>query len=153
MWLKNPLVYIQFHPLSYMVKLHIEMSMASLILQLARGGSNAGRNTISVYCPGCQAHPRPDCPPPRSVRPTSTPSPTHSSTSSKSSQFYEEDRLVSPSRENRKIPSPRPRLLTKHSSREGRGNQDGSHQQDDELPLTGYYALDASSTRKIQRRR
>lgn len=33
----NPLTYIQFHPVAYMVKLNIEMSMATLIIQLARG--------------------------------------------------------------------------------------------------------------------
>jgi hypothetical protein len=32
----NPVVYIQFHPVTYMVKLNIEMSMASLIIRLAR---------------------------------------------------------------------------------------------------------------------
>ncbi len=37
MFLKNPVVYIQFHPVVYMVKLNIEMSMASLIVQLAQG--------------------------------------------------------------------------------------------------------------------
>ncbi|KAI0602687.1 hypothetical protein F4775DRAFT_150225 [Biscogniauxia sp. FL1348] len=36
MWLPNEVVYIQFHPVAYMVKLNIEMSMASLILRLAR---------------------------------------------------------------------------------------------------------------------
>ncbi|KAI1493372.1 hypothetical protein F5X96DRAFT_622219 [Biscogniauxia mediterranea] len=36
MWLPNEVVYIQFHPVAYMVKLNIEMSMASLILKLAR---------------------------------------------------------------------------------------------------------------------
>ncbi|KAK8126566.1 uncharacterized protein PG998_002325 [Apiospora kogelbergensis] len=35
--LPNELVYIQFHPCAYFVKLHIEMSMASLITRLARG--------------------------------------------------------------------------------------------------------------------
>jgi hypothetical protein len=37
MFLKNPVVYIQFHPVVYMVKLNIEMSMASLIVRLAQG--------------------------------------------------------------------------------------------------------------------
>lgn len=37
MFLKNPVVYIQFHPVTYMVKLNIEMSMASLVVRLARG--------------------------------------------------------------------------------------------------------------------
>ncbi|KAF2798628.1 hypothetical protein K505DRAFT_321757 [Melanomma pulvis-pyrius CBS 109.77] len=39
MFLKNPVVYIQFHPVTYMVKLNIEMSMASLVVRLARGKS------------------------------------------------------------------------------------------------------------------
>jgi hypothetical protein len=37
MSLKNQLVYIQFQPLAYTVKLNIEMSMAALITKLARG--------------------------------------------------------------------------------------------------------------------
>ena len=37
MSLPNQVVYIQFHPVTYMVKLNIEMSMASLISRLARG--------------------------------------------------------------------------------------------------------------------
>jgi hypothetical protein len=36
----NPVVYIQFHPVAYMVKLNIEMSMASLITRLARRGNS-----------------------------------------------------------------------------------------------------------------
>jgi hypothetical protein len=36
MSLKNQVVYIQFHPVAYMVKLNIEMSMASLIKKLAK---------------------------------------------------------------------------------------------------------------------
>ncbi|KZM25774.1 uncharacterized protein EKO05_0002561 [Ascochyta rabiei] len=40
MFLKNPIVYIQFHPVVYMVKLNIEMSMASLIVRLAQGQSD-----------------------------------------------------------------------------------------------------------------
>lgn len=35
MWLPNKRVFIQFHPVTYMVKLNIEMSMASLITRLA----------------------------------------------------------------------------------------------------------------------
>lgn len=35
MFLRNQLVYIQFHPVTYMVKLNIEMSMAALITKLA----------------------------------------------------------------------------------------------------------------------
>ncbi|KAK7192619.1 hypothetical protein DPSP01_006560 [Paraphaeosphaeria sporulosa] len=39
MFLKNQIVYIQFHPVTYMVKLNIEMTMASLVVRLARGQS------------------------------------------------------------------------------------------------------------------
>lgn len=37
MFLRNPVVYVQFHPVVYLVKLNIEMSMASLITHVARG--------------------------------------------------------------------------------------------------------------------
>lgn len=37
MFLKNGVVYIQFHPVVYIVKLNIEMSMASLVVRLAQG--------------------------------------------------------------------------------------------------------------------
>jgi hypothetical protein len=37
MFLPNGLVYIQFHPVTYIVKLNIEMSMASLVVRLAKG--------------------------------------------------------------------------------------------------------------------
>ena len=40
MFLENGLVFVQFHPVTYMVKLNIEMSMASLITRLARGSSH-----------------------------------------------------------------------------------------------------------------
>lgn len=43
MSLKNQVVYVQFHPVAYMVKLNIEMTMASLITKLAKG-SVADRN-------------------------------------------------------------------------------------------------------------
>ena len=36
MFLPNPMVYIQFHPVTYVVKLNIELRMASLIRKLAR---------------------------------------------------------------------------------------------------------------------
>ena len=42
MWLPNQLVYIQFHPVVYMVKLNIEMAMANLITVLARGEGTEG---------------------------------------------------------------------------------------------------------------
>ncbi|THX29960.1 hypothetical protein D6D10_08760 [Aureobasidium pullulans] len=38
--LKNPLVYLMFHPLAYVVKLKIEMSMAELIAHVARNQDN-----------------------------------------------------------------------------------------------------------------
>lgn len=41
MSLRNQVVYIQFHPVAYMVKLNIEMSMAGLITKLARGSVEA----------------------------------------------------------------------------------------------------------------
>jgi hypothetical protein len=48
--LPNELVYIQFHPVAYMVKLKIEMSMASLITRLARGqGADAEQPGSSPY--------------------------------------------------------------------------------------------------------
>lgn len=37
MFLRNQVVYIQFHPVVYIVKLNIEMSMASLVVRLAQG--------------------------------------------------------------------------------------------------------------------
>jgi hypothetical protein len=40
MWLPNQSVFIQFHPVTYMVKLNIEMSMAKLITRLASRGSS-----------------------------------------------------------------------------------------------------------------
>ena len=42
MFLKNQLVYILFHPVVYMVKLNIEMSMASLVIRLAQGKGRDG---------------------------------------------------------------------------------------------------------------
>ncbi|PVH95910.1 hypothetical protein DM02DRAFT_475956, partial [Periconia macrospinosa] len=40
MFIRNTLVYGQFHPVVYLIKLNIEMSMASLIAHVARGGIN-----------------------------------------------------------------------------------------------------------------
>jgi hypothetical protein len=40
MSLPNQVVYVQFHPVTYIVKLNIEMSMASLIARLAKGQAN-----------------------------------------------------------------------------------------------------------------
>ncbi|KAK7178250.1 hypothetical protein PSPO01_15706 [Paraphaeosphaeria sporulosa] len=39
MFLRNQIVYIQFHPVTYMVKLNIEMTMASMVVRLAKGQS------------------------------------------------------------------------------------------------------------------
>jgi hypothetical protein len=51
MHLSNPMVYTQFHPVAYMVKLNIEMTMASLIKKIAqatvseREGRSMGQHT------------------------------------------------------------------------------------------------------------
>ncbi|KAH8690524.1 hypothetical protein BGW36DRAFT_56907 [Talaromyces proteolyticus] len=45
MSLRNQLVYIQFHPVTYMVKLNIEMTMAAMITKLARE-SGTGDATV-----------------------------------------------------------------------------------------------------------
>jgi hypothetical protein len=41
MQLQNPLLYMQFHPVAYMIKLNIEMSMAHLIGKIARSADGA----------------------------------------------------------------------------------------------------------------
>ncbi|KAK7414849.1 hypothetical protein QQX98_006364 [Neonectria punicea] len=48
MSLKNTFVYMQIHPLAYIVKLNIEMSMASLIGKIARssGGNSGGSDYV-----------------------------------------------------------------------------------------------------------
>ncbi|KAK3934369.1 hypothetical protein QBC46DRAFT_427607 [Diplogelasinospora grovesii] len=48
MSLPNQVVYIQFHPVAYMVKLNIEMSMASLISRLAQSPTDAEINPNSL---------------------------------------------------------------------------------------------------------
>jgi hypothetical protein len=48
MSLKNQVVYIQFHPVAYMVKLNIELSMASLITKIARGTVDDRNNEFIV---------------------------------------------------------------------------------------------------------
>ncbi|PSN70637.1 hypothetical protein BS50DRAFT_584239 [Corynespora cassiicola Philippines] len=63
MFLKNQVVYIQFHPVVYMVKLNIEMSMASLVVRLARGKPE---NDVDYY-PHSSSHERSNAPPQRSV--------------------------------------------------------------------------------------
>ena len=53
MSLPNQVVYVQFHPVAYMVKLNIEMSMASLITRLAKNhDSNPNVNSLTYS----QAH-------------------------------------------------------------------------------------------------
>jgi hypothetical protein len=53
MHLSNPMVYTQFHPVAYMVKLNIEMTMASLIKKITqatvseRDGQSMGRYTYA----------------------------------------------------------------------------------------------------------
>ncbi|KAK8068968.1 hypothetical protein PG994_005584 [Apiospora phragmitis] len=49
MFLPNPVVYIQFHPVTYLTKLNIEMSVANLIARLARGGSHSDQFHSSSY--------------------------------------------------------------------------------------------------------
>lgn len=68
MFLHNPVVYIQFHPVAYMVKLNIELSMASLITKIAKSTVEArnnelhtrarsGSNASEQFCPGCSLIP------------------------------------------------------------------------------------------------
>ncbi|RBR06495.1 uncharacterized protein FIESC28_11041 [Fusarium coffeatum] len=49
MSLPNGFVYIQFHPLVYLLKLHIEMNMADLIGKVVRAGNNDPRNGGNDY--------------------------------------------------------------------------------------------------------
>ena len=64
MHLQNPMVYTQFHPVAYMVKLNIEMTMASLIKKIAqasvseREGRSMGRYTHD-YAGNDITHPLP----------------------------------------------------------------------------------------------
>ncbi|KAK2774749.1 hypothetical protein CKAH01_13083 [Colletotrichum kahawae] len=52
MSLPNQVVFIQFHPVAYMVKLNIEMSMASLITRLAKGQDSGFRFNSLSYSQG-----------------------------------------------------------------------------------------------------
>ncbi|RDW65121.1 hypothetical protein BP6252_10772 [Coleophoma cylindrospora] len=45
MSLRNTFVYMQFHPLAYMVKLRIELSMADLIGKVARSEQDQTQNS------------------------------------------------------------------------------------------------------------
>jgi hypothetical protein len=77
MSLPNDIVYLQFHPLAYLVKLHIEMNMAELITKVVKasnpngydyshsqsrsGGKNTGKTTTkkkmdSVFPAGNQTY-------------------------------------------------------------------------------------------------
>ncbi|KAK7432144.1 hypothetical protein QQZ08_001435 [Neonectria magnoliae] len=47
MSLPNSFVYVQFHPLVYLLKLHIEMNMADLIGKVVRASNNADSNDYS----------------------------------------------------------------------------------------------------------
>jgi len=49
MFLKNPLVYVIFHPVVYTVKLNIEMSMASLVIRLAKGQGIQDKEFLEPY--------------------------------------------------------------------------------------------------------
>lgn len=51
MSLKNQVVFVQFHPVAYMVKLNIEMSMASLITRLAAVRHNADFSSLAYSGP------------------------------------------------------------------------------------------------------
>lgn len=52
MSLPNQVVFIQFHPVAYMVKLNIEMSMASLITRLAKDQDSGFRFNSLSYSQG-----------------------------------------------------------------------------------------------------
>jgi len=58
MSLKNQVVYIQFHPVAYMVKLNIEISMASLITKIARHSVEARNNEFMVQNSSSHNHSR-----------------------------------------------------------------------------------------------
>jgi hypothetical protein len=57
MFLPNPMVYIQYHPVTYMVKLNIEMKMASLIRKLAKDSNISEMHEATMHLTG-------DFPPP-----------------------------------------------------------------------------------------
>ncbi|KAL1966283.1 hypothetical protein VTN77DRAFT_4636 [Rasamsonia byssochlamydoides] len=61
MSLKNQLVYVQFHPVTYMVKLNIEMTMAGLITKIARRPGRADHDNNhdnEMVAPYPSSHPR-----------------------------------------------------------------------------------------------
>lgn len=57
MFLPNPMVYIQFHPVTYVVKLNIEMGMASLIRKIARESNIEELHEASMNLPS-RFHPQ-----------------------------------------------------------------------------------------------
>jgi hypothetical protein len=48
MQLQNEIVYVQFHPLVYMVKLNIELSMADLIKKIAKASINSSSHEFEL---------------------------------------------------------------------------------------------------------
>lgn len=56
MSLPNQVVYVQFHPVAYMVKLNIEMSMASLITRLAKNQDAEFRLNSLTYSQDQHTH-------------------------------------------------------------------------------------------------
>ncbi|KAH0350894.1 hypothetical protein KCU81_g2201, partial [Aureobasidium melanogenum] len=51
MSLRNHLLFVQFHPVAYMVKLNIEMSMADMIVKVARSSENDVKPKSSSHTP------------------------------------------------------------------------------------------------------
>lgn len=51
MSLPNDAVYMQFHPIAYMVKLNIEMTMAELVTRIAQSSNHAAPNNLSSSGP------------------------------------------------------------------------------------------------------
>ncbi|KAI5457769.1 hypothetical protein BGZ63DRAFT_364545 [Mariannaea sp. PMI_226] len=58
MSLPNSFVYVQFHPLVYLLKLHIEMNMADLIGKVVRASNAEGSNEYSTRSRGAQSRPQ-----------------------------------------------------------------------------------------------
>ncbi|KAF5020953.1 hypothetical protein F66182_6999 [Fusarium sp. NRRL 66182] len=47
MSLRNDIVYFQFHPLAYLIKLHVEMNMAELVTKILRASNSSATNDYS----------------------------------------------------------------------------------------------------------
>ncbi|KAH7413656.1 hypothetical protein DE146DRAFT_2335 [Phaeosphaeria sp. MPI-PUGE-AT-0046c] len=58
LFLKNQIVYIQFHPVAYTVKLNIEMSMASLVVRLAQGRPENDMYPEEKFQSSARGHPQ-----------------------------------------------------------------------------------------------